>query len=1180
VNVNDVQRLITARERRLWEHLRPAFYHLWHLPADFVPLALGWIFGDPQAPETLAGHLREIGSRRRRPEDGPDVDGNERFLELWRMARRGEIDAAEWIRLGQLDASLQDWRPPEEGATPVPRWLFQLGSRYLTARSARPEGAPEDPVPELAWLGSLAGDPDLWLDFVFHRSPRVLPGEIAEAIAHDLLLGRDDLRELLAEHRTAIEQAWTRWDAVARSSFLWLLNRERLLEPFEALYLDALVTPARGLQARVLERTGELDGAQVAQTLSEALEGADPETRLASADVLPWVLGEEARALLEGRSGREPDPEVARRIRWALHLLDARCADPAPAPPAFAPPELDARFAPEFATTLYLENERRLRADESLRTRWAHRHVISEPEIREQLAHLEGQGPPLERPHPFGIFALSRRPEVDLVHLARSASDWPRRRGGARPSRIGSCPVAFGDWFAFHPSAQADLRQLQSVADHLDWDAMTVETTILDDREARPRLLASIPSDGIWPWFAEHPLVLWRRIVADPSERRDAPDWEIVLDVLEHFPTVLAELRGPLFDLALGTLATHRSRAQRVLARTREAVSLAAAQLAQATGKAERLVAARWLGDLGDASSIPCLFDEARREKREDVLATLLDSIRRLGGDLGELLTPEVLSAEAVRALKKKPPAAIAWFPFASLPEDLKWRHGGGVVPPEVPRWWVTLAAKLKDPGNTLLLAYLDMLEPESAARLGRSVLERFLAEDLRTPNDLELEEWVRKELPKVVGGLRYLRVHPQLDVIRRNLRRELADRPVGSAMSAKGILALCARSRWSDVEPLVQRFLRDHYARWKQVAAIVEGFGATEDPAAIQWLLRLASGYRTKPVRERAVELVTAIGARHGWSPEQLADRTLPTAGFDERGRIELSFGPRSFRLVLDERCALRITDASDQPLRQLPAPRKDDDEDAVKEAKARLKEVRRELKAVVQGTTERLYEAMCAERSWTGEEWRTYLLEHPIAGRLAARLLWEREDGTLLRPVAGGVDALPAGAVLRLAHGSRLDARTRESWQEQLRSESVEPLFEQLERTAIEGRFRPGESAITAFRGYLTDALRLKGVMTRLGYRRSEAEDAGMFHRYRRPYRFVPLAAVLHFTGSYLPETKMTVALKEFEFVRTDRGVETPVDLADVPPVLLSEAMAQLEGVAAATDGYVPDWEARVDG
>ncbi|MGV8604720.1 DUF4132 domain-containing protein, partial [Pseudomonas aeruginosa] len=86
----------------------------------------------------------------------------------------------------------------------------------------------------------------------------------------------------------------------------------------------------------------------------------------------------------------------------------------------------------------------------------------------------------------------------------------------------------------------------------------------------------------------------------------------------------------------------------------------------------------------------------------------------------------------------------------------------------------------------------------------------------------------------------------------------------------------------------------------------------------------------------------------------------------------------------------------------------------------------------------TQRLYEAMCAERLWPAGEWREYLQRHPVVTHLVQRLVWAEvaEDGALrlFRPTEDGslIDLdddeveLDETRRVRLAHAALVDADT----------------------------------------------------------------------------------------------------------------------------------------------------------
>src|SRR5262249_34484076 len=155
---------------------------------------------------------------------------------------------------------------------------------------------------------------------------------------------------------------------------------------------------------------------------------------------------------------------------------------------------------------------------------------------------------------------------------------------------------------------------------------------------------------------------------------------------------------------------------------------------------------------------------------------------------------------------------------------------------------------------------------------------------------------------------------------------------------------------------------------------------------------------FRTKGIREEAEKYVNILAARKGWTLEELADRTMPTAGLDEQGQLELRFGSRCFLLRVNAELEPVLTDSDGKILKNLPAPRKDDDEELAKTAKKAFSSAKYELKKFTKQQTIRLYEAMCTQRTWPMADWKMYLHGHPLLRFLCNRLIWAVYDNQVL--------------------------------------------------------------------------------------------------------------------------------------------------------------------------------------
>jgi hypothetical protein pcarcW_19192 len=562
------------------------------------------------------------------------------------------------------------------------------------------------------------------------------------------------------------------------------------------------------------------------------------------------------------------------------------------------------------------------------------------------------------------------------------------------------------------------------------------------------------------------------------------------------------------------------------------------------------------------------------------------------GEDAGDLLSPEVLGAEAAKGLRSKPPASLDWFDFDALP-PLRWRDGGAVTP-EIVRWWVIMADKLKDPsGRGLWELYLDRLGPADAAALGSHILQAWIARDTRglsedecrtraqTAGRQEYDACQRylartKEPEWLVERARQEAAVPLEEHVARALRhyRGLF---VGSAIADKGLLALTVRMDGTELADAVSAYMRqaqrpqgEHRA---QLAALLAVLAANGHPDALALLQATASRHKMRTIQKTAVGLVEQVAQWRGWSAEELADRTVPTGGLDPDGLLRLSYGEREFTGRLTPELRIVLTDSSGKTLKTLPEARVSESSLKVNAAKKQLRAARKDAKAVLTLQSARLYEAMCGGRTWTGADWRTLLRGHPLVGLLVTRLVWLMtpagggeqvafrpvEDGALL-DADDGVVELSDEAVIRLAHGTLMGSREVAAWRDHLADYQVDPLFDQL--TATAPQVETGASRVDDFSGRPTTALVLRRAATGRGYRHGQTVSGPWFVDYTKDFTSLGLTAVLGFSGADLPEGETRCTLGGLSFRRGHRETLP----AKVPPALLAECHADYRAVADA--------------
>lgn len=711
------------------------------------------------------------------------------------------------------------------------------------------------------------------------------------------------------------------------------------------------------------------------------------------------------------------------------------------------------------------------------------------------------------------------------------------------------------------------------------------------------------PPEDVWPYFAHHVDGLVQLLVGDTANGYSLGRAGL-FRAAATLPAQPFALVNALFALALVGGKADRSLAQEALrshpgkeARIIEAL---------ADGKADtRAVAAQWLGRLRHAGAVPALEKAVAKEKHDVAKGAMLDALQLLGQPVEKYLDRKALAADAAKSLAKGMPKDIDWFPWEALP-TVKWADTQAAVSREVLQWMLVQAVKQKTPEpNAVLRKYCGMFDASDREALGQFVLETWLHEDTRpiTP-----EEAIANARDMAQSSLQFMNQYPQYNQNSPHLGKSEEElvaaylpgclkQPRGSAIGSKGLLAVAAACCAERAAPPVQRYLKEWYGmRPAQGKALIGMLAWVDHPSATQLMLAIGSRFRTKSFQEEATKQAEALADRKGWTLAELADRTIPTAGFDEDGRLELSYGPRMFTARLLPDFKVELLNPEGKKITALPEPRQDDDAERAKEAKKALGAARKELKSIVDLQTDRLYEALCTERDWPYADWVAYLQRHPVLRHLVQRLVWVETAGTAealqvrqsFRPLDDGTLTdlddnevqLAADARVRLAHDSLLDAGQVAAWQQHLADYEIKPLFQQLGK----GLYRlPADKAqadeVVDFEGHMLDTFALRGRALKLGYTRGPSEDGGWFYVYEKRFPTLGLQVVIEFTGNPLPEENRSVALRKLTFASTaggsNRWERSKIALSKVPAVLLSECYNDLRLIAAEGSGFDPEWQ-----
>ncbi len=694
----------------------------------------------------------------------------------------------------------------------------------------------------------------------------------------------------------------------------------------------------------------------------------------------------------------------------------------------------------------------------------------------------------------------------------------------------------------------------------------------------------SLPGRALFGLYAENLEIL---IDALPPKTSAAQRNTRALEALATFPKLPADAVQSVLFCAISERRYLRELAQPLLKGV-DGINARLIEVLDDKRQDVRGQAARFLADRGAKESIPALVKRLKKEKSESARAHMISAISIMGGDTSPYLGQKPLLAEAEKLSAKLPGAKMEWLPVDQAPA-LRWK-GGAPTPPHLLDAWLKLAIKLKDPaGSPLFGLYLDQLEPADVTAFADWLLAAWIAYDTYSGNMDEIRKKCRAEaisFKKSHSGSNNYYDRMSEDELTELFIRNYSSSYLNSGSDSKGLLALAHRGTGPLLAQRVQAYLKNHGRRVSQAKCLVQLLGAIGSPEALQVLVATATRFKQRTVRELAEELVAQIAAERGWSEDELADRSVPTGGFEDDGSMELPVGEEQKLYIarLGEDLAVKLFNPSGKMVKALPTGK----DEATKASKALLSAAKKTVKTATSQQADRLYGAMVAERRWSLSDWQTDILGHPILRRLAERVIWlgldaEGAIATSLRPTpegdmigSDGDDAdLGTVSAIGIAHTSHMNEEARQEWLQHFEDFEVTPLFMQIARPMQLLSDKDKEAtALVDRKGWLMDTFALRGASAKAGFERGPVEDGAGFNTYIKPFRSAGMTAVLEFTGSYVPEEQLPAAIICIEFRKGEGAYGKTVKLADVPPILLSEVWADLHQIAK-SGAYDAEWQ-----
>ncbi|MEV6837914.1 DUF4132 domain-containing protein [Streptomyces sp. NPDC051133] len=354
--------------------------------------------------------------------------------------------------------------------------------------------------------------------------------------------------------------------------------------------------------------------------------------------------------------------------------------------------------------------------------------------------------------------------------------------------------------------------------------------------------------------------------------------------------------------------------------------------------------------------------------------------------------------------------------------------------------------------------------------------------------------------------------------------------------------------------------------------------------------------------------ELVTAIRTvrrtvRHAGVPKQLdkmlkkadaalAARTdvalrLPRLGFDTVSLRGSAVGGVLRRTAGDYQAVVTVTETAtltwekdDHPLRSVPAPVRRDHATLVKELRELVKRVNAQLATLVRALEGGFTVDAVHPYGW----WRTELAGHPLARTLVRRLIWEIEVApgewrAVLPETEEHLPDAPDDASVRLWHPIRSELSTVRAWRDLLTERCIRQPFKQAFREIY--RVTPAEQQTRVysnrFAAHLVHYRTMFALFRARGWRsdRLGPWDGGEGDAAERTLAAGEWRArFFHSWADWAGDDELA-STDQVRFDRRVEGTWREAPLADVPPLVFSEAMRDVDLFVGVTSiAADPDW------
>jgi hypothetical protein len=302
----------------------------------------------------------------------------------------------------------------------------------------------------------------------------------------------------------------------------------------------------------------------------------------------------------------------------------------------------------------------------------------------------------------------------------------------------------------------------------------------------------------------------------------------------------------------------------------------------------------------------------------------------------------------------------------------------------------------------------------------------------------------------------------------------------------------------------------------------------------------------------------VRKLAQQEGLSEEELGDRLTPTLELRADGTTTLDFGPRQLEVRFDSTLKPQLFQQG-KLLKSIPRTQPEDDPSLALESQSRWQSIKGDGAAILTRVRFRLEAAMRQGRRWRLGLFKNLIVEHPLIGLLARKLVWGAWSGARVQAFRIAEDSSFAdasdeffepGEFARISLLHPLEISQLAGWQQIFNDYALLQPFKQLNRPCY--RFKAEEAGQQSLVDLPEGAMgfpMLKGILENRGWSlESSRRIFNTFQRTERGHR-----ATIHFDpplwGKGAPDFEVTL-----------QGAQVDTRIRQVHPVVYSELRMDL--------------------